>query len=86
MKFEPFVVAFNGKSENGAAGRVFRNLRRGRPQLGLAKWKLGVSQVYVLPSSSGSSANPRDFSPKASKSDWWREFGDWLRSSLDRQG
>lgn len=76
--FKPFSVAFNGKE---AAKKVFRALGKGEPQLGLANWTLAESRVYVLPSSSGSSAVPAHYEPKSSKAEWWREFGDWLRSS-----
>lgn len=74
----PFVVAFNGR---GAADRVSRYLGEGKASLGLAPWKVGPSLAYVLPSSSGSSADPRDFAPKTSKADWWLEFGSWLRKA-----
>lgn len=76
--FKPFVVAFNGKE---AAKKVFHALGRGEPQLGLADWTIGESRVYVLPSSSGSSADPAHYAPKSSKAECWREFGDWLRGS-----
>jgi hypothetical protein len=40
---------------------------------------LGSSRVFVLPSSSGADADRRNFAPKSSKAEWWRELGD-LRS------
>jgi double-stranded uracil-DNA glycosylase len=76
--FSPFVVAFNGKE---AARRVSRQQGYGEPTLGLADWKLGNTWVYVLPSSSGSSADPRHYEPKESKVAWWQDFGKWLRAS-----
>lgn len=76
--FRPFVVAFNGKQ---AAKKVFAALKKGEPRLGLADWMIGESRVYVLPSSSGSSADPAHYAPKTSKSEWWREFGAWLRTA-----
>jgi double-stranded uracil-DNA glycosylase len=76
--FKPFVVAFNGKE---AAKKVFTALKKGEPDLGLADWKIGESHVYVLPSSSGSSADPAHYAPKASKAEWWRDLGAWIRSS-----
>ena len=79
--FKPFVVAFNGKQ---AAKKVFTALRKGEPQLGLVEWKLGESRVYVLPSSSGSSADPKHYDPKPSKAEWWKEFGSWLRQARPR--
>lgn len=81
--FEPFTIAFNGKQ---AARKVFGFLKKVEPQLGLADWTLGASRVYVLPSSSGSSADPKHYAPKSSKAEWWREFGDWLSDAhhLDR--
>lgn len=72
---KPFVVAFNGRE---VARRVARYLGEPQPPLGLAPWKVANSAAYVLPSSSGSSANPRDFAPRSSKAEWWREFGAWL--------
>jgi double-stranded uracil-DNA glycosylase len=77
----PFVVAFNGKE---AARRVARHFGSGDPSLGPAPWKVGSSLAYVLPSSSGASANPRDFAPKSSKVEWWREFGAWLAKQIRR--
>lgn len=74
--FKPFVVAFNGKE---AAKKVFSALRQGEPQLGPADWPLGVSRVYVLPSSSGSSADPKHYAPKSSKVEWWIALGRWLQ-------
>lgn len=79
--FKPFVVAFNGKQ---AAKKVFANFTKGEPQLGLADWTIGESRVYVLPSSSGSSADPLHFAPKGSKAEWWKEFGAWVRKSRRR--
>lgn len=77
-EFKPFVVAFNGKQ---AAKKVFTAFRQGEPILGPARWMIGESQVYVLPSSSGSSADPQHYAPKSSKAEWWREFGTWLREA-----
>jgi double-stranded uracil-DNA glycosylase len=74
--FKPFVVAFNGKE---AAKKGFTALKKGEPQLGLADWTLGESRVYVLPSSSASSADPAHYAPKSSKAEWWKGFGAWLR-------
>jgi hypothetical protein len=76
--FKPFVVAFNGKQ---AAKKVFAATRQAEPALGLASWQIAASHVYVLPSSSGSSADPQHYAPKASKVEWWSEFGTWLRNS-----
>lgn len=76
--FRPFAVAFNGKE---AARRVSRYQGYSEPDLGLADWKLGDAWVYVLPSSSGSSADPRHYEPKESKVAWWQDFGTWLRAS-----
>jgi TDG/mug DNA glycosylase family protein len=68
----PKVVAFNGRE---AAKRVSRTLREPEPMLGAAAWRIGASRVHVVPSSSGSSADPRHYAPKRSKADWWRELG-----------
>lgn len=68
----PGVVAFNGQE---AAKRVARSLGQGEPALGGAPWRVGASRVFVLPSSSGSSADPRHYAPKSSKADWWKDLG-----------
>lgn len=76
--FEPFAVAFNGTK---AARKVFRFLRQPEPSLGLSSTRIKTSLLVVLPSSSGANANPRNFAPKSSKAEWWREFGALLRAS-----
>lgn len=80
--FKPFVVAFNGKQ---AARKVFTALREGEPQLGVAPFVIGDSRAYVLPSSSGSSADPAHYAPKGSKAEWWREFGMWLQRARGKE-
>jgi TDG/mug DNA glycosylase family protein len=77
-KFQPRCVAFNGKT---AAGVVARHVGASKPALGSADFDLAGISVWVLPSSSGSNNDPARFVPKASKAEWWREFGVWLRSS-----
>jgi TDG/mug DNA glycosylase family protein len=48
-QFAPAWVAFNGKTAGAAAARI---LGFGTPGLGVAPWRIGTSQVFVLPSSS----------------------------------
>jgi hypothetical protein len=76
--YQPFIVAFNGKE---AARRVGRRLGHSEPVLGRMTWQIGASGVFVLPSSSGSSADPKHFAPRTAKADWWKELGEWARSS-----
>ncbi|MDQ1467097.1 MAG: double-stranded uracil-DNA glycosylase [Actinomycetota bacterium] len=76
-EFKPRVVAFNGKE---SARRVFRFLGAPEPPWGPSATAVGGSRAFVLPSSSGASADRRNFLPKASKIEWWREFGAWLRA------
>jgi double-stranded uracil-DNA glycosylase len=77
-KFRPFVVAFNGKE---AARRVFQAMNKAEPALGLSSIQLIESRVFVLPSSSGASANPTNFAPRTTKAEWWRELGRMLKES-----
>jgi TDG/mug DNA glycosylase family protein len=77
-RYTPRVLAFNGKT---AAREVFGALDFGAPRLGLAEAGIGKARVYTLPSSSGSSADPRHHAPKVSKVAWWIEFGEWLRGT-----
>lgn len=80
--FRPYSIAFNGKE---AARRVARHLNYAAPTLGLLPWRIGPTHLFVLPSSSGASSNPKHFAPKLSKPDWWNDFGGWLRSSRHDQ-
>lgn len=75
-RHSPFAVAFNGKE---AARRVASVLGELAPSLGPAVWTIDDSHVYVLPSSSGASADPRRFAPRAAKAEWWQDLGSWLR-------
>lgn len=76
-EFQPGCVAFNGKT---AAGVVAKYLGESKPDHGLAAFRIASSDVWVLPSSSGSNNDPSRFLPKSSKAEWWREFGSWLSS------
>ena len=67
----PRFVAFNGLTAAGVTGRA---LRRGKPPLGLAPWKIGTSAVFVLPSSSAAACDPAIWAPHQSKLDWWRDL------------
>jgi TDG/mug DNA glycosylase family protein len=75
-RYKPAAVAFNGKT---AAGVVAKHLGGGPPDHGPTPFLVGPSPAYVLPSSSGSNNDPRRFGPKASKEEWWRDFGVWLK-------
>ena len=84
--FNPYLVAFNGIT---VAGKVFRAMNEPNPSLGASRVRIAETKVFVLPSSSGANANPRNFSPKATKAGWWCELGELLRSSgrrLPRRG
>jgi len=70
---KPWAIAFNGKE---AARRVFRFLGEVEPGLGRTSTRVGDARVLVLPSSSGANADRRNFAPKTSKAEWWREFGE----------
>ena len=76
--FKPHVIAFNGKE---AARRVFRSLAEPEPPLGPSQMHIAASKVFVLPSSSGANADRKNFAPKTTKAEWWRELGVLLRSS-----
>lgn len=67
----PRIVAFNGLTAAGVAGRV---LRHGKPSLGMARWKIGTSAVFVLPSSSAAACDPSIWAPHQSKVEWWRDL------------
>ena len=77
-EFRPFVVAFNGKE---AARRVFHAMDNAEPALGLNSIQLIESRLFVLPSSSGANAAPRNFAPRATKAEWWTELGRMLKES-----
>lgn len=68
----PGWVAFNGKK---AAEIVSRHLGHGRSvALGLQPWRLGTSRLFVLPSTSGGNADPRNLGGKPTKVAWFREL------------
>ena len=67
----PSWVAFTSRT---AAQQVARSLGRQKPALGEQQWALGPIRVFVLPSPSGSSADPRHWAPKVSKLAWWSEL------------
>jgi TDG/mug DNA glycosylase family protein len=67
----PRFVAFNGLTAAAVTGRA---LRRGKPPLGLAPWKIAASAVFVLPSSSAAACDPAIWAPHQSKLDWWRDL------------
>jgi hypothetical protein len=77
-QFKPLAIAFNGK---GAAKVVARHLGYAAPDHGPTDFSVGPALAYVLPSSSGSNNDPRRWQPKATKDDWWADFGDWLRAA-----
>ena len=70
LRWEPEVVAFNGKN---SASYVARFLKQPRPEYGPQSWAIGSSLVYVLPASS--SANARGgYDAKAQQ---WRQCKLW---------
>jgi TDG/mug DNA glycosylase family protein len=70
--YAPEWVAFHGKE---AAKVVSRALGHGRNvALGLQAWMVATSQVFVLPSASGSNRNPNRLEGRASRVDWFREL------------
>lgn len=76
--FGPTFVAFNGVE---ASRRVARYVSAAVGGLGPCDWRVGSSRIFVLPSSSGASADRRNFAPKSSKAEWWRELGALVRAS-----
>ena len=75
-RYGPVWVAFNGLE---APRVVARYLGERKPRLGYTGFRASGARGFVLPSSSGTNANPRNFHPKASKADWWSDFGDEVR-------
>jgi TDG/mug DNA glycosylase family protein len=75
-RFKPGCVAFNGKK---APGIVAKYLRQPVPDHGPTAFTIAGSAGWVLPSSSASNNDPARFAPRATKAEWWREFGGWLR-------
>lgn len=68
----PAWVAFNGK---GAAAEVARRLGYPSPAaLGTQGWRVGPSEVFVLPSTSPASADPSHLQGKASKAEWFADL------------
>lgn len=68
----PAWIAFNGKTAGGAAAAELRLARRRDIQLGEQSWTIGVSRVFVLPSSSGAHAAM----PYVEKLNWWKQLRD----------
>lgn len=70
--YAPRWVAFHGKE---AAKVMSRALGHGRNvALGQQSWMVAASQVFVLPSASGSNRNPNRLEGRASRADWFREL------------
>lgn len=75
--YRPHVIAFHGKK---AAAAVSRYLRQGRRvHLGLQRWQIGDSRVFVLPSASGANRDVSRLEGKSSRVDWYRELSEFLR-------
>ncbi|HQZ85924.1 MAG TPA: mismatch-specific DNA-glycosylase [Actinomycetota bacterium] len=79
----PRIVAFNGLTAAGVAGRA---LRHGKPPLGLAPWTIGTSAVFVLPSSSAAACDPAIWAPHTTKAHWWLELGELARMCGEGDG
>jgi TDG/mug DNA glycosylase family protein len=77
-QFRPLVVAFNGK---GAAKVLAKAVRQSAPTLGVCRWAIGSSKVYVLPSTSSAACDPRGWAPKTSKAEWWKELCTFVRDA-----
>jgi TDG/mug DNA glycosylase family protein len=76
LTIQPSWVAFHGKTAANAYARAFHYPR---PGLGRQLWRVGNSEVFVLPQSSG--ANRRsDYDGRPSRLLWWAEFAECLRS------
>ncbi|WP_411375749.1 mismatch-specific DNA-glycosylase [Arthrobacter sp. MPF02] len=74
LGMQPDWVAFHGKTAAHAYARAFDYPR---PGLGRQAWKVGLSDVFVLPQSSG--ANRRnDYDGRPSRLLWWREFAELI--------
>jgi TDG/mug DNA glycosylase family protein len=70
-RFAPAWVAFHGKE---AASVMSRALGQGRKvALGRQSWMVATSQVFVLPSASGSNRNPNRLEGRTSRLDWFRD-------------
>jgi double-stranded uracil-DNA glycosylase len=80
---QPRVVAFNGRTSARVVAKALHGLKKDEVLLGPAAWPVANVDVFVLPSSSGSSGDPRHFAPRASKADWWCELGSRLRNGTD---
>lgn len=75
LAIQPRWVAFHGKTAANAYARAFDYPR---PGLGRQAWKVGLSDVFVLPQSSG--ANRRnDYDGRPSRLLWWTEFAELIR-------
>lgn len=66
----PAWIAFNGQTAGRAAAAELRLARRKDVRLGEQPWTIGVSRVFVLPSSSGAHAAM----PYGEKLGWWTEL------------
>src|SRR3954454_8759658 len=79
-RWEPAFVAFTAK---GTAGRAARALGHRAPGLGLVDWRIGRSEVVVLPGTSG--ANQRkDYDGRPNRLAWWRELAGLAEQELGR--
>lgn len=71
-RYWPAWVAFHGKE---AAKSVKRTLGHGASiSLGLQAWHCADSQVFVLPSASGSNRDAMRLEGKTGRLEWFREF------------
>lgn len=76
-EYAPAVVAFHGKE---AAKQVSRRLGHGtKVQFGPQPWTVEQSQVFIVPSASGSNRDPTRLEGKESRVAWFIE----LRKHLD---
>lgn len=75
----PAWVAFNGLTAGRAAAAQLGLARRLDVQLGEQDWTIGVSRVFVLPSSSGAHATI----PYDEKLAWWRQLFEQSRTTAN---
>jgi TDG/mug DNA glycosylase family protein len=68
----PSWVAFTSKEAGKAAARY---LGESPPALGAQPWTLGGARVFVLPSPSGRNQGRSSYDGRATRLEWWREFG-----------
>lgn len=75
-RLRPRWVALTGK---GTAATVARSLGERPPGLGPVPWRLGPSDVFVLPSASGANRR-RDYDGRPDRLGWWADLARLARA------